>query len=118
MLVTSEGYYLELDDLSLFNWDKAKSGHYQMLRKDTGESKTPWLVVQLIKPITWLYWKFNHLIKLRRGVIDGYVFERLFDSHIERFDQHQLQKDYYKCKNHLIKLMTLSVRQTQPKKRL
>ncbi len=105
MLITSEGYYLELDDLSLFNWDKAKSGHYKFLRKDQRESKAPWIVVQLIKPFIWIRWKFNYLLKLSRGVVDGYVFERLFDSHIERFDQHELTKEYYKCKTHLIKLM-------------
>jgi hypothetical protein len=105
MLITSEGYYLELDDLSLFNWDKAKAGLPHFLRRDLRDSKAPWLVIQLVKPFKWVYWKFNHVLRLRRGVIDSYVFERLFNSHIERFGQPSTHKDYYKCKRHLVKLI-------------
>ena len=105
MLITSEGYYLELDDLSLFNWDKAKAGLPHFLRRDLRDSKAPWLIIQLIKPFKWVYWKFNHVLRLRRGVIDSYVFERLFNSHIERFEQPSTHKDYYKCKKHLVKLI-------------
>jgi len=104
MLITSTGYYLELDDLSLFRWDKAKMGHSQFLRRDITESKAPWLVVQLVSPFKWLHWKFNYVLKLRRGVIDSYVYERLFNAHIDRFDQPDTHKAYYKCKKHLIKL--------------
>jgi hypothetical protein len=104
MLITSNGYYLELDDLSLYRWDKAKVGHMQFLRRDLIESKMPWLVIQLIKPFKWLWNAFNHVLRLRKGIVDAYVFERLFNGHIQRFGQPDTQKDYLACKMRLTKL--------------
>ncbi len=94
------------DDLSLYNWEEAKKGLIQKLRKEVVLSNAPWIV----KPVIRITKKFiagcNRVIGFRKGLLDFYAYEKLFNSHIDRFGQSDHQKQWMACKAQLIKLRT------------
>lgn len=105
-MITSGGYYLDLDILTLDKWDKAKVGHFQFLRKPKVKSNVPWILAPIIKFIKWVFAGLNGAFGYRRGVLDGYVYERLHNAHIALFGQSETTQQWIDCKKKLIELRT------------
>jgi len=88
----------------LYNWEESKKGLIHKLRKEVTDSKAPWIVrpsIRITKKFTsWL----NKIIGFRKGLLDFYAYEKLFNSHIALFGQSDHQKRYLECQLHLIEL--------------
>ena len=89
----------------MFDWDKAKTGHFQYLR-NTSPKKTspPWIIKPIITLAKKIFRGFNKLIGFSQGKLDSYVYEKLFNSHVQRFGQPDHTKRWISCKKQLIKL--------------
>jgi hypothetical protein len=92
--------------LSLYNWGEAKKGLLQKLRRDAVISNAPWIVKPIIRTTKRISLWFNKIIGFRKGLIDLYAYEKLFNSHIKLFGQSDHQKRWIACKKQLIKLRT------------
>jgi len=103
-LLTSKKYYLDHNSLTLHNWEEAKNGLIHNLRKEITEVNSPWILrpaIRITKKFTaWL----NKIIGFRKGLIDFYCYEKLFNSHIALFGQSDHQQRYLECQLHLIEL--------------
>ena len=96
---------MSLDNVSLFDWDKAKEGNFQHLRNaNPKKTSPPWIVKPIITLLYKIFRGFNKLIGFSQGRLDGYVYEKLFNSHVVRFGQPDHTKRWLSCKKQLIKL--------------
>jgi hypothetical protein len=70
------------------------------------KTNPPWIVKPIVTLAKKIFRGFNSLIGFSQGKLDAHVYEKLFNSHVQRFGQPDHTKRWFSCKKQLIKLRT------------